>query len=255
VAVVDSFADPRIKLENFRNNGIIAASRNRAILLARGRYLAFLDSDDTWYPEKLAKCMESFNNNIGLVSHGLRWIGDQERDVFCGPVHRASFDALLYDGNCLTPSATVVLKDLVESVGCFTEDPAAVTSEDYHLWIKLAQSNIKMHFIKEILGQYRVHSGNQSGSVLRHLNSALHVVDGFFPKAESRSWKTRMCVRRRYCTIYYGAGRVMQRNAQPAQSRQLLFRAVKYWPFFMKSYVAIMFGLVGSARVWQKQTF
>ena len=72
VEVVNSFADSRIRLENFRNNGVIAASRNRGIALARGSYLAFLDSDDTWYPEKLARCMECFDNGIGLVCHGLQ---------------------------------------------------------------------------------------------------------------------------------------------------------------------------------------
>jgi glycosyltransferase involved in cell wall biosynthesis len=252
VAVVESFADSRILLENFRNNGIIAASRNRGIALARGRYLAFLDSDDTWHPEKLARCMEYFDNGVGLVCHGLHWIGDQERDVFCGPEQRASFDALRDKGSCITPSAAVVLKDLVESVGCFSEDPAIVTAEDYHLWIRLAQAGIKMRFIREILGEYRVHSGNQSGSVLRHLNSVLCVVDEFFPDDDSRSLKMRMRVRRRYGIAYYGAGRAMQRNGQFARSWPLLFHAIACSPFFIKNYVALVIGLIGATRQWRK---
>lgn len=251
VAVVESFADSRIRLENFRNNGVIAASRNRGIALAHGQYLAFLDSDDTWYPEKLTRCMECFNNGIGLVCHGLRWIGDQERDMFCGPEQRATFDALLDEGNCITPSATVVLKDLVESVGCFSEDSSVVTSEDYHLWLKLAKAGTSMHFIKQVLGQYRVHSGNQSGSVLRHLNSVLRVVDEFFPAGNSREFRTRMRIRRRYGVAYYGAGRAMQRTNQFALAWPFLFRAIAYWPFFMKSYIAIAFGLVGVLRQWR----
>lgn len=243
VGVVESFSDPRIRLENFRNNGVIAASRNRGIALAQGRYVAFLDSDDTWHAEKLTRCMEYFDNGIGLVCHGLRWIGDQERDVFCGPEHCATFDALLYEGSCITPSATVVLKESLEAVGCFSENPAVVTSEDYHLWIKLAQTGIKMHFIKEVLGQYRVHSGNQSGSVLRHLNSVLCVVDEFFPTDDLRSFKMRIRVRRRCGIAYYGAGRAMQRNGQFAQSWFLLFRALAYWPFYPKTYLALVLNI------------
>lgn len=252
VAVIESFADSRIVLENFRNNGIIAASRNRGIALARGRYVAFLDSDDTWYPEKLAKCMGHFNNGIGLVCHGLRWIGEQERDMFCGPEQRATFDALLDNGNCITPSATVAVKVLLESVGCFSEDPAIVTAEDYHLWIKLAQAGNKMCFIKEILGQYRIHSGNQSGSVMRQLNADLRVFNEFLPDEGSHSLARRMRVKRRHCIAYYGAGRAMQRNGKFEQSWMLLFRGIAYWPFFMKSYIAIMFGLVGVAKQWRK---
>lgn len=252
VDVVESFADSRILLENFRNNGIISASRNRGIALARGKYVAFLDSDDTWHTEKLAKCMEHFDNGVGLVCHGLRWIGEQERDMFCGPEQRATFDALLDNGNCITPSATVVVKDLLESVGCFSEDPAIVTAEDYHLWIKLAQVSNKMYFIKEILGQYRIHSGNQSGSVMRQLNANLHVFNEFLPNENSYSLKKQVRVRRRYCIAYYGAGRAMQRNGKIEQSWTLLFRGIAYWPFFLKSYIAVIFGVVGAARQWQK---
>src|SRR5687767_4383972 len=48
--VVRSFDDRRIRVENFRNNGVIGASRNLGIRLSRGKYIAFLDSDDKWYP-------------------------------------------------------------------------------------------------------------------------------------------------------------------------------------------------------------
>lgn len=248
IAVVESFADSRIRLENFRNNGIIAASRNRGIALSRGDYVAFLDSDDTWYPEKLAKCMEYFENGIGLVSHGLRWIGKIERDVFCGPEQRATFDALLYDGSCITPTAAVVRKDLVEAVGCFSEDPEILTAEDYHFFIKLARTNIKMRFIREILGQYRVHSGNQSGSALRHLKSNLNVVDEFFPDNDERNFKACMRIRRRYCIAYYWAGRTLQQNGQFRQSLPLLFRSIRYWPFLTKNYVVMFFCLFGALR-------
>lgn len=252
VEVIKSFADSRIRLVNFRNNGVIAASRNRGIALARGKYLAFLDSDDSWYPEKLARCMESFDTDIGLVCHGLRWIGDQDRDVFGGPEQHATFDALLDRGSCITPSATVILKNSVEAVGCFSEDPAIVTAEDYHLWIKLAQAGVNMRFIREVFGKYRVHSGNQSGSVMRHLNAVLGVVNEFFPAVDSRSLKMQLRVRRRYGIAYYGAGRAMQRNGKSAEAWPLLYNALTYSPFFIKNYIAILVGLFIAARQWRK---
>jgi glycosyltransferase involved in cell wall biosynthesis len=94
VAVVEACADPRIRLENFRNNGVIAASRNRGISLARGKYIAFLDSDDVWYPQKLAKCIERIESGFDMVCHAVVQIeGARRRNVFCGPERAATFDA------------------------------------------------------------------------------------------------------------------------------------------------------------------
>src|SRR5437764_15240818 len=55
--VVRSFQDPRIRLFDIQNGGVIAKSRNRGLAEARSLFVAFLDSDDTWYAEKLAKCL------------------------------------------------------------------------------------------------------------------------------------------------------------------------------------------------------
>ena len=49
IDVVNSFHDPRIHLVNFKNNGIIAASRNEGIKISNADLIAFLDSDDSWY--------------------------------------------------------------------------------------------------------------------------------------------------------------------------------------------------------------
>lgn len=252
IAVVESFSDSRIQIENFRNDGIIAASRNRGIALARGKYLAFLDSDDTWYPEKLARCLALFEGDVGLVAHGLHWFGERERDMYCGPEESATFDALLFQGSCITPSATVVLKNLVESVGGFSENPIIITAEDYHFSIKLAQKGVRMRFPREILGTYRIHAGNQSSSVMRHLTAVLTVIEEFIPGKNSLDWHTRMRRNRRCCLAYYGAGRAMQHNEQFADSLSLLWRAIKYWPFFPKSYIATVIGIVGKARSWMK---
>lgn len=240
IAVIDSFADPRIRLENFHNNGVIAASRNHGIGLARGRYLAFLDSDDTWYSDKLMRCVPYLDQGADLVCHGLRYIGERDGVMYCGPEQRATFDALLDKGSCITPSAVVVRKEIVELVGCFSEDPAIVTSEDYHLWLKLVRVGACMRFTRDVLGEYRIHAGNQSGSVLRHMNSVLCVVEEFLPGASSNSFMAWLRLRRRRGLVYYSAGRGMQKNKQYSDASKWFFYSFMCRPFFIKTYVAVV---------------
>ena len=70
IEVVNSFADPRIKILNFSNNGVIAASRNHGLKEATGDFIAFLDSDDIWYPNKLLKCVEQASAGYQFICHG-----------------------------------------------------------------------------------------------------------------------------------------------------------------------------------------
>lgn len=237
--VVESFNSPKIRLENFRNNGVIAASRNRGIILARGKYLAFLDSDDLWLPEKLTCSLTRLEEGCDLVCHGLRLFGNgREQDRFYGPAHRATFDALLDKGNCIATSATVVRKDLVESVGRVSEESEIVTAEDYHLWLKLARAGAKMEFIDQVLGCYRYHSANAS-SALRQARAVTQVVENFFPQEQSRNLGDRMRVRFRYGIIDYGVGRCMQENNQFFDAWPYFLRSLARHPFYLKTYVAL----------------
>lgn len=239
IAVVEAFGDPRIRLENFRNNGIIAAARNRGIALSRGQYLAFLDSDDIWLPEKLATCIHRFEEGCGLVCHGLRWFGSRrDKDQYYGPAHHATFDALLYEGNCIATSATVVRKDLVALVGGFSEDGSIVTAEDYHLWLKLARAGVEIDFVDKVLGCYRFHTTN-TGTVVRQAKAVKHVVEGFFPEEQSRSLRERVRVRLRYGIIEYGIGRSMQAKDQFFSAWSHFLHSLVLHPVYFKTYIAL----------------
>lgn len=242
IEVVKEFNDSRIRLENFNNNGIISASRNRAIALSRGEYLAFLDSDDIWYTEKLEISLLRLKKGYGLVCHGLRWFGKRKRNQVYGPAQRATYDSLLYNGNCIATSATTVQKKLVEDVGGFSEDINIVTVEDYHLWLKLIKKGIKVDFINHILGGYRFHTAN-TGTIYKQAKAERYLLNMFFQEEPASSTKDKIKKRFRFGMVEYGIGRSLQADAQFIKAWKYLLKSIVLNPIFIKSYIAIIINI------------
>ena len=248
IAVVNSFHDPRIHLVNFKNNGIIAASRNKGIKLSRADLIAFLDSDDTWYPAKLNRCIEELTNDRDLVCHNLRYIrnGKYWKDVKCGPAKRASFNNLLYNGSCLTTSTVVVRKECLLRVAGFSEDPKIITSEDYDLWLKLSKESVRFHFIDEVLGEYQVHESNASKSALRHMHSALSVIEKHVASTGKVNIWEHLKLRRRKALLFYGAARSYQQNGQKTEALRFYWKSVLTFPFILRLYAGMVLNLFPS---------
>jgi teichuronic acid biosynthesis glycosyltransferase TuaG len=247
-AMIESFGDPRIRLENFRNHGVIAASRNRAIEMARGEFVAFLDSDDLWLPQKLERCMATFRSGVDMVCHGLRCFGERSGNIYCGPAENATFEVLLLEGSCITPSATIIRTTVLRELGGFSEDPAVITAEDYHLWLKLAERGIGMAFLHEILGKYRIHGSNQSGSALRHMRSVQQVVAEFASHPMANGLRGGWRMRRRACLIAYGAARTLQRAGDHVAAKPMLISAIASYPFHLRSWLALAINCVAAMR-------
>lgn len=247
-SVVEAFNDPRIRLENFRNHGVIGASRNLAIELARGDFVAFLDSDDLWMPQKLERCLPLFRDGIGLVCHDLERFGRAGGIVRCGPAERATFTGLLLHGSCITPSATIIRTNVLRKVGGFSEADDVVTAEDYHLWLKLASEGVGMEFVHKVLGRYRVHSSSQSASALRHMNAVSRVVEDFSQHAASTVPLEGPAMRRRRAQISYGAGRSLQVAGNFKEARKLFGRAMREYPLYPRTYAGYALSYVDELR-------
>ena len=107
IEIVESFKDPRIRLINFRNHGVIGASRNEGVRQAKADIIAFLDSDDTWTNFKLEKVISVFRHQPGveLVCHD-EWVlvGNSIKSILkYGPYK--DYPGLLFQKNCLSTSA------------------------------------------------------------------------------------------------------------------------------------------------------
>ena len=232
VSVVKSFSDNRIQLIDFANNGVIAASRNKGIELADGTYVAFLDSDDTWFPEKLEMCVGVLEKGADLVCHGEYWVGQHgsRRQVEYGPKNRSTYAKLLYRGNRISTSATVVRRSILMACKGFDESPALISTEDYDLWMRIAQTTPRLEFIKQPLGEYHLHESNVSGNIKKHLAAELAVLTKHFPQSK-RSVTEIIRQRKRIGIALYGAGRSLQRSGNYGASAKLFLQSAMKWPF------------------------
>jgi glycosyltransferase involved in cell wall biosynthesis len=246
--VISKLNDPRIQVVTFKNNGVIAASRNRGAKVAKSAFLAFLDSDDIWYPNKLELCLNGMQTGYTILCHAERWVGENglNRIVRYGPTNRAKYERLLFDGNCLSTSAVILSTDLFNSVGGFSEDPSFITAEDYDLWLRISLLGNDVGFINDVLGEYRLHGGNQSGVAERHYDAVVSVLNWHFSKICDFGALGQTRIRRRISLASYGCARMLQDNNNFNGAYYWLRKAIAGWPFSIKPWLALMLNVVNS---------
>lgn len=143
-----------------------AAARNHAVSLARGAFFAFCDSDDAWYPDRIARQLAAFRRNphVGMVhghvsvidEHG-RHIPDRTasvRKVF-GDAHRhgASYASYALDCRCFS-STILVRRNVFDVVGPYD---AELAIEDYDFYLRLLLDFDVLFLDDAPLAKYRVH--------------------------------------------------------------------------------------------------
>ena len=149
----ESECDARIKLIKCDKNGGPAAARNAAISAARGRWLAFLDSDDWWLPEKLTKSIDHANaKRAALVYTGFRrvsWDGDTVGRQVEVP-GSLSYRQLL--GHTAIATSTVLIdRSLVGNV-----QMQPVFYDDFVCWLGILKNGHLAYGLNEDLMRYRV---------------------------------------------------------------------------------------------------
>ena len=171
--LIKNFKDIRIKILKIYNNGVIAASRNKGILNAQGDWIAFLDSDDLWYPNKLEIVMNSAIQNkeheIFITNElAIDNINGSSSILRYGPFEKNFYKVLLLEGNKLSPSATVIKHSfLKENKILFNESVDYIGVEDYDLWLNLAFHDARFKFIDSIQGEFLIHPDNSDAHLYK----------------------------------------------------------------------------------------
>lgn len=158
--IINSYQEKKFKVYNFRNNGVIAASRNKGIAEATGDVIAFIDSDDFWYPNKLSVCMNNIYQGADIIFHDMDMYdegGVSLRKRMKGKyLRRPVFESLMISTNPIINSSVLVKKDVVQKVNGLSVQPDLVTVEDFDLWLKISRVTENFLYIPRSMGGYRV---------------------------------------------------------------------------------------------------
>lgn len=163
---LQAFAD-RIAVVQGPHLGVSEA-RNTGIRRASGEYLAFLDSDDTWFPHKLERVMQVFAGepSIGMVTSNLQLVNPDTGEILgIKPQSRPgkTYQEMLIKGSGQA-SGLVVKRQCLELVGLF--DSTTDGMEDYELILRVSK-RFPFRHLEEPLGNYYLHVLDTGGSMPR----------------------------------------------------------------------------------------
>lgn len=221
----------RVRYIGKPNNEGLASARNTGIEASRGTYIALLDDDDLWLPEKLALQVELAQKNpsLGLVYCGACKVNeDGELLEQIKPVKRGDiFDDMLYRNYLLGPaSIALIAKDVLQKAGNF--DTNLCPCADWDMWIRLARC-AEVDFVEDPLVHYVLHDENMHRDLAGMEQDTFTILNKYWPAlvqekgCSERKNKTYSdhCIH--FARHYYKRG-------NKEAFKRLLYQALEYYP-------------------------
>lgn len=241
-----AFNDPRIiYLPNPENIGA-CASRNKGLQKASGNYIAFLDDDDEWLPQKLEKQvgkMNSVDQDTALIYCGSITIKDGR------PLPKPKASSQFIAGNVYPQ---LIVKNFIGSTSfplirrrCLTEiggfDPLMQSAQDRDVWLRLAQK-YRVDFVPEPLVKYYFHNGEQiSSNPSRRIAGWERLLEknmDYLQKNRKALW---------FCTIRLAPVYIWNGNYRKAFTAYL--KSVRMWPLNLSGNIKHLYQMFRYAAV------
>jgi len=218
-----------------QENGGISAARNTALALARGRYVALLDSDDAWEPDYLAVQVAALEADPSLavvypnalISGDHPHAGRTYRDI-CPSTGPVTFQAVLTQ-RCQVFISALIRRNAIARVGGF--DPELRSVEDFDLWLRLLAAGERIGYHDRVLVRFLKRRGSLSSDPVWMAENVLTVLDKFaagpaaltLPPADRQALEIRRAYFRARLEIAYGKRAFFQLD--PGKAREHLERA------------------------------
>ena len=237
-AVLKSFGD-KIKYV-YQANGGEPAGRNRGLREATGEYIAFLDGDDLWLPNKLELQMDYFRQhpNCALVYSDMSTFDESGvvdasvKERFQMTLPSGRIFAALFMRPLFGSGSVVFRRECANTVGYFDQD--LLVGSDYEMWLRMAR-HFDLGGIDQPLLKYRFHESMATRGIgLKMCKgvpwevAVLNKILRRYPEAIDELG--RFAVRRRLSRPYAGLATAKFRRSHPKEARPLLRKAIDHWP-------------------------
>ena len=229
----------RVKYIKHENRGN-AAARNSGLDLAKGEYIAFLDSDDLWLPDKLRRDVEYLDkhSDVDMVCANGTFFGSPE---FAGkkvvPDKRAiplARDGVtlkaIFTRSSLRPSAMTLRRHVIEETKGFDPDFAACVDLDFAFRVLM---KYKVIFINEPLFKMRKHDDHVSGDSERRTRFNIKAIEKLFRDyPEARQQIGENSINKRLAYRYYRLGKITEKKGRRDEALDAYKKSLSFRPFY-----------------------
>lgn len=223
-----------------------AVARNKGIQESKEPYIAFIDSDDLWHPEKLQKQLKFLKSHvdIGLCYTQALEIDEKENEIgviLINPSYKDKCFPYLILSNNIVASSVIVKRSVIAQVGLF--DTSLNACENWDLWLRISQK-FSIDYLDEPLTYYRIHTNNMSNNSDRMYQNRKKVLEKHLLTLHSKDKLNNLTAKafHKHHKLY---GLQLVEELRLSEARRELIKAMCYNKLDIQSYKILLKTLLG----------